>query len=193
MKKIIPFIAFGLLSIATSAQINWQKGGNFSTPPGSTPSLGTAAGYNAPLNIITNGVNRARLNATLTTPINGVTQNVDGYFGIGPNGYFAANSPKTMLHLQGPDNTTSGGSAFGWRSWMKTGMLVVENSDAMYVGMKNQGPGINKSDAVIAWSDDPSAASNGPDKLRFIFTRTATNPTSTNPLDPTSLPGCLFI
>ncbi|HEX8517840.1 MAG TPA: tail fiber domain-containing protein [Bacteroidia bacterium] len=131
-----------------------------------------------------------RINQNLTTPINTVNQNVSGYVGIAPSGYFAANTPAAMLHLYGPNNTTFGIGG-GWRRWMQTGMLVNENSDAIYVGMMPQ-PGLNRSDAVVAWNDDGGG---GQDKLRFIFTGANTNGsgTGTNPIDPRSLNGYEFM
>lgn len=51
---------------------------------------------------------------------------------------------------------------------MRTGIFMKENSDAMYVGLKQE-TGTNRSDAVISWSDDPVGAGSV-DKLRFIFT-----------------------
>jgi hypothetical protein len=142
-----------------------------------------------PLEFRTNNIVRTRLNGTFTTPINTVNQNVSGYFGISPNGYFTNNSPATMLHLYGPNNTNFGIGG-GWRSWMSTGMFVNENSDAMYIGMKPE-PLANRSDAVIAWNDDASASQPSTDKLRFIFTGSNLNGngTGTNPINPASLEG----
>jgi hypothetical protein len=129
----------------------WKRGGNNPLGNGNIDNIfGTAAGFNSPIYTTTNGINRTRLNGTLTTPINTVNQNVDGYFGISPSGYFATNTPVSMLHLYGPNNTFFGIGG-GWRSWMKTGAFMNENSDAMYVGMKPEA-GTNRSDAVIGWS-----------------------------------------
>jgi hypothetical protein len=132
---------------AARAAAAWYRGGNFpigSTPPGAN-IFGTM--FNSPIYTYTNSVNRTRLNGTLTTTINAVNQNVDGYFGISPSGYFANNTPVAMLHLYGANNTFFGIGG-GWRSWMKTGAFMNENSDAMYVGMKPEA-GTNRSDAVI--------------------------------------------
>jgi hypothetical protein len=152
MKKLISATALALLSITATAQLNWQKGGNTTFPPGSPSTLGT--NYNAPLGFLTNGVQRTRLNGAQTFLINSVPQNVSGYFGISPSSYFANNSPISMLHLYGPDNSGFGIGG-GWRKWMSTGMFVNENSDAMYVGMKPETL-TNRSDAVIAWNNDAS-------------------------------------
>jgi hypothetical protein len=100
-------------------------------------------GYNAsngvnPLEFRTNNIFRLRLNGNTNAIINGVLKNVNGFVGIAPNGWFAANTPVTMLHLYGPNNTLFGIGG-GYRSWMSSGMLVNENSDAIYVGMKSAG------------------------------------------------------
>jgi len=137
----------------------------------------------SPLDFRTNNTNRMVINGNLTTLIQGVNQNVTGYVGISPLGYFANNSPRAMLHLDGPTNVPQFGG--DWRSWMQTGMYLRENSDAMYVGLKNEfaSGGVNRSDAVINWSDDPTT-NGGVDKLRFLFTSTANsgNGDNTNPL-----------
>lgn len=103
-----------------------------------------------PLYTKTNNTTRTRLNGNQTTTINGVNQNVSGYFGIGPNGWFNTNSPWAMLHLDGQN--VSGNAGNGWRSWMQTGVLMREESDIMYVGLQRFGN--NRADAVVSWSDD---------------------------------------
>lgn len=78
--------------------------------------------WNSPIYTVTNGVTRTRLNGNLTQLINDVNQPVNGYFGIGPNGWFNSNSPWAMLHLEGPNSTVFPGN--GWRSWMQTGITL---------------------------------------------------------------------
>lgn len=136
-------------------------------------------GYNNnfPLWTRTTGITRTRLNHNLVTNINGVNQDVSGYFGIGPNGSFQGNTPWSMLHLEGEDNSGFGGN--GWRRWMRTGLFIKENSDAMYVGLKQE-DGTNRSDAIVSWSDDPAGAG-GVDKLRFIFSGNASSGNGDNP------------
>src|SRR6218665_650497 len=149
-----------------------------------------------PLPFLTNNINRMRLNGTQMATINLVTgQNVSGFLGIAPNGYFANNTPATMLHLYGPNNTTYGIGG-GWRQWMSTGMFVNENSDALYVGMKPEG--FNRSDAIISWNDDDSGTQPNVDKLRFVFTAVAGATGSgygngLNPIDPRSLNGYEYL
>lgn len=149
-------------------------------------------GYNAtnginPLFTRTNNINRLRLNGNQTALINGVNQNVAGYFGIAPSGHFTSNSPWAMLHLEGPNSTPFVGN--GWRSWMQTGLLMKEESDQMYVGLRRMG--FNRSDAIVSWSDDVT----GVDKLRFIFSGNASsgNGEGTNPLNGASFGGYEFM
>ncbi len=141
-----------------------------------------------PLFTKTNGINRMRLNGNQNTLINFVNQNTSGYLGIAPSGYFTNNSPWSMLHLEGPNNVPqfTGGQ---WRSWMKTGLFMRENSDAMYVGLKQE-PGNNRSDAIVSWSDDM-----GTDRLRFLFTATSLNGNGdiANPLSASSFEGYEFM
>lgn len=120
-----------------------------------------------PLLFRTNNLTRIRLNGNQTANISFINQNTSGYLGISPSGYFNTNSPWSMLHLEGPNNTIFTGGQ--WRSWMKTGLFMRENSDAMYVGLKQEA-GTNRSDAIVSWSDDA-----GSDRLRFLFTGTSLN------------------
>ncbi len=143
-----------------------------------------------PLEFRTNNINRMRLNGTQTNNYlgTGFLHDVSGHLGIGLNNYFAINTPLTMLHLEGPNNTIFDGGQF--RGWMRTGMFARENSDAMYVGMKPEGP--NRSDAVVSWSDDNLGG--GPDYMRFLFTTTLNIlPGAVNPLIGNSQNGYEFM
>lgn len=135
-----------LPEVRDNTQRAWYRGGNFNVGTGGNNNIfGTM--WNSPIYTVTNGVNRTRLNGDLTQLINGVNQPVNGYFGIGPNGWFNSNSPWAMLHLEGPNTTIFPGN--GWRSWMRTGLLMREESDQMYVGMKREAT--NQVDAVNSW------------------------------------------
>lgn len=215
MKKVKLLISMFIIATMLNAQQNptnnnpgpatngtgspafWSRSGN--TLAGGTNNIfGTAAGFNSPIYTETNGIVRTRLNGTLTTPINSVSQVVDGYFGIAPNGFFASNSPWAMLHLHGLNNQASGYQTGGWRKWMQTGAFMDENSDNMYVGLKNevatQGP--DRSDAVINWSDNATGPPFGPEALRFIFTANTGNNgngINNNSVDGQSLNGYEFM
>jgi hypothetical protein len=128
-----------------NSTVPWLRGGNLPAGGGAADNVfGTA--FNSPIYTITNGLQRTKLNATQNAVIAGVNQNVSGYFGISPTGYFGipGNTPWAMLHLDGPNNTLFNGD---WRRWMKTGTFMRENSDAMYVGLKDEGA--NPSDAAL--------------------------------------------
>lgn len=59
----------------------WFRGGNqFGGQGGGKNIFGTM--WNSPIYTYSNGVNRARLNGTLTTPLSGVNQNVSGFMGL---------------------------------------------------------------------------------------------------------------
>jgi hypothetical protein len=184
---LIAFIASDLSAQSTTASTNANSSANVNNR-----YLGWDNNY-IPLWFKTAGVVRARLNNSLTTNINGVNQNVTGYFGIGLNGYFANNSPVAMLHLEGPNNTP-GYICGGWRRWMQTGTYMREHSDAMYVGLQAQAGATNRSDAVINWSDDVSNQWNGADRLRIVMTTNAGgNGNNQSRIDGTSYFGYEFM
>jgi hypothetical protein len=95
MKKIISATAVVLLSVTANAQLNWQKGGNTTFPPGSPSTLGT--NYNAPLGFLTNNTQRMTILGGLA---GGATT---GFVGIGTN-------PTALLHLDG--TTANTGNVF---------------------------------------------------------------------------------
>ena len=138
MKKIKFILGFILISSYSLAQPptgtggnskDWHRGGNLNAPPGQggvDNIFGTM--WNSPIYTYTNGVGRTRLNGSLITTINAIPgQDVSGYFGIAPNAYFNTNVPRSMMHLQG--NNNSGSNDGGWRTWMRTGIFISENSD----------------------------------------------------------------
>ena len=165
----------------------WYRGGNNNIgPAGNANIFGTL--WNPPVYTVTNGVTRTGLSGNLPAfPYLGTTVDLSGFFGIGQNNYFASvnNPPLAMLHLQGSNNTPFNDGQY--RTWMRTGAFMRENSDAMYVGLKEEG--FNQSDAVVNWSDD-----GGTDNLRFIFTSTLLGlPGAVNPLQGNSSNGYEFM
>jgi hypothetical protein len=82
-----------------------------------------------PLFTKTNGINRMRLNGTQTEVISLVPTNTSGFLGLSDSPFFSTNSPWAMLHLEGPNNTPFTGGQ--WRTWMKTGLFMRENSDGI--------------------------------------------------------------
>ncbi|MGQ0830012.1 MAG: tail fiber domain-containing protein, partial [Bacteroidota bacterium] len=163
MKKKILFISIAMMSYSFAKSQGGVTGNAF---PGTFLGYDASNGAN-PLPFRTNDIFRMRLNGNQTATINTFNVNTSGFVGIAPDGFFATNSPSSMLHLAGLNNTPFG--AGGFRPWMKTGTLSTENSDNTYFGLKEEG--FNRSDAVINWGDDGNAPV---DHLRFIFT--APNP-----------------
>jgi hypothetical protein len=106
---------------AQQAASAWYRGGNLPINiAGSNNIFGTA--WNSPIYTMTNSIVRTRLNGTLTNNYNGFNHDVSGHFGIGLNNYFATETPLTMLHLEGNNNTTF---QFGqYRGWMRTGLFM---------------------------------------------------------------------
>ncbi|MGQ0827310.1 MAG: hypothetical protein ACT4ON_02825 [Bacteroidota bacterium] len=116
----------------SNSSFAWFRGGNLPGGGGGTNNIfGTGAGFNSPIYTVTNGAQRTRLNGNLTTVINTFNVNTSGFFGISPNGFFATNSPASMLHLAGNNNTPFG--AGGYRSWMRTGLFINKNTNSMYM------------------------------------------------------------
>lgn len=200
MKKLLQILlALLMLNSSTHAQVSAVGNGTVipyrfvgwdGTGPGGAKDLDIKNDWNRPIKLFTNGLNRVRLNEALTATVNGVTKPFDGYFGISPLGFFNTNTPWSMLHLDGSNNTGFPGG--GWRQWMNTGTFMRENSDGMYVGLMEVGT--NRSDAIINWSDDENSPA-GPDKLRFIFTgaNTGNGAGQTNPRDGYALNGYEFM
>ncbi|MCW3084544.1 MAG: Collagen triple helix repeat-containing protein [Bacteroidetes bacterium] len=85
--------------------------------------------------------------------------------------------PLSLLHL-GYD--VQGATNDGWRSWMDIGMFVSNQSDNVYIGLKQEAgtiTGFDRQDAVLNWGDNQVSGlppGNGPDYFRFIFTSTTT-------------------
>jgi hypothetical protein len=154
------------------------------TATGNNPPLGSYVGHmgantnpvqvrhngNYPIQWFTDSLRRMLLTPTITTgSINGYNSlNLSGHLGVGNFTNVNVPNPFTLLHL---DN--SGTQNAGFRSWMKAGMYITDESDQMYVGTYRRNPSeSDRRDAVINWSDNLEANSQyGPDVLRFIFTR----------------------
>ena len=131
---------------------------------------------NQPIEWYTNNLRRMFLHQTLVgQTVNGFTGvNLTGNLGIGlfnaTTGSGPITRPLTLLHL---DN--GGSEDAGFRDWMRTGVTMSHLTDMMYVGLKRDTADI--STAAIVWSDNNQGGTVGPDRLRFIFTRTPTGGT----------------
>lgn len=153
----------------------------------------------APMKFYTLDSARMIINSNYSPTIHSSTVNTNGYVGIGLPYFWqeelgiagASEGPRSLLHLQGPYNAYIYGG-LGWRYWNKTGVYINENSDEMYVGLKNEFAlnGTNRSDAVIMWGDDQTTDDNG-DCFRIIFSgaNTGNGNGSHNQRDPQTLNG----
>lgn len=163
----------GNMRAATPDYLGWDN-------TGIAGSLQIRNDFNQPIQFHTNGVQRMHINENLTGyTYLGNNIPVNGYIGIGVN----PTQIVSRFTITGGNNSGFGGA--GIRPWMQTGVFSIENSDGLYVGMKDETPngaGNNRSDAVIAWSDDPTA-NGGVDNLRFLFT---SNPVVLNAANPRS-------
>lgn len=130
------------------------------------------------LSVRTDGITRMRFNPS-GSDFQGV--GTGGYIGIGDD----PADIRSRLTITGTNNTFFGGA--GYRSWMKTGVFSLENSDNLYVGLKEEG--FNRSDAIFAWGDD--GGGNALNNARFIFAGTApVDGSCTNcPTNPSGLNG----
>jgi hypothetical protein len=123
-------------------------------------SIGVWGIADSPSGVAVAGNARAGFGTTIA--LFGQVNSADGYAGyfIGGRNYFqnrvgiGTNNPRAELQI-GPDP----GNAV--RTWMSNGVLIGADSDAMYVGLKDEGA--NRDDPVIAWGDDTA------ESLRFIF------------------------
>lgn len=133
------------------------------------PELQIRHDENAPIEFWTDQVRRMWLSPTLLNQNFAWYQNnnldFSGHLSIGAPVH---NPPLTYVHInQSPQGMTS----VGYRPWMRTGTLMTQETDAMYVGTKVENT--NQANAVINWSDDGTRPN--PDALRFIFSSTPDN------------------
>ncbi len=114
------------------SQTNWRKGGNNATGIGG-PVIGTNATWNAPLNFVTNGIQRMSIRSGFGP--------LSGYIGIGNN----FSNPQSPLHVQGSGNFSN----LGW-----TRGITLSNFGALT--FSNTGiPGVNSSFFMGAPSNTP--------------------------------------
>jgi hypothetical protein len=78
-------------------------------------------------------------------------------------GNYLLSEPETYLHI-GTDISPNS----GFRTWMNIGTLYNNNSDNMYVGLRQLGT--DRHDAIINWGNNPTTQPQLVDRLRFVFT-----------------------
>lgn len=160
----------------------WSRAGN--NPGNGGNVFGTL--YNSPIYYVTGGIapnnRRMKLNGAFGGPtpqylINGYGAgqgvNSTGYLLLGQNMNSAGGNIYTdlgafsMLHLNGRDQP--GTQEAGYRPWMKTGVTFTDNNDLSYIGLRKLGTGLDRTETVIAWSDNAGGGF-GPDDMVFRFT-----------------------
>jgi hypothetical protein len=196
MKKQLKLLAISsLISGSVLAQLDptagnsnpnnvqaWSRAGNNQQNGGNV--LGTR--YNSPIYFITGGVTPNDRRMKLNGIFNGVNQyningfgvpqtvNTTGYLLLGQNMNSASGNIYTdlgafsMLHLNGRDQP--GTQEAGYRPWMKTGVTFTDNNDLSYMGVRKLGTGTDRTETVIAWSDNASTGLLGPDDMVFRYT-----------------------
>lgn len=161
--KNFTFLQFGI-AIVLMTFANHVSGQ--SSTADNIPGIGKFLGYNAGQNLDfrTNNITRMRLMETGVNTLEGYTYNHDGFLmlSMDPNGFNY--KPFSLLHLNGLGNHSWGPQTFGYRDWMKAGIIFTHNRDFMYVGPMSNG--LDKTDAVIAWADNKESGDIGPDVLR---------------------------
>lgn len=166
----------GLPDVRNNAQRSWYRGGNPNIGNGASNNIfGTL--WNSPIYTVTNGVNRMKLNGDWNYPINGVTPPA----ALGRNGFLllgVSNNSMTdqqnmfslnkgafsMLHLNGEGSQVQ---ELGHRVWMRTGITFTGNQDLSYFGLRQVGNAQDRTETVIAWSDNQSGIA---DEMAFRFT-----------------------
>ena len=139
---------------------------------------------NWPLQFWTDSLHRMQLFHTMPpATINGFPNIArNGYLGISPvEDFYTIPGPFSRVHLVDSVDNNAGTYAQeqGYRPWMRNGVTMTGNADQMYIGQKytyvdsmdyESGEIIDRSDAVIEWSDNPDDSPWGTDRLRFMFT-----------------------
>lgn len=160
-----------------------------STTASNVYSPGSFLGYiqNNALNFRTNNTNRMKLNQNVSYSINGLGGNRNGFMLLSNNptatSWGVGNSPMgtanfgafSLLHLIGDDSPFV--QEGGYRNWMRNGILLSNNFDAGFIGIRKMPNSTNPggddvSDFVINWSDNAGVnpGLRGPDNLVFNFT-----------------------
>jgi hypothetical protein len=193
MKKHLFLIAIGF--VATNSFAQWQPGGNNSFNPflvnTTNNFIGTSASNPTPLKIGVTGSQDIFIDNLPGPPQllpagSGNPGVLQGGHWVGLGRIFfpstGTNSnpqlaPQAHLHIHG-GNLVFPNFTGGVRPWFQTGTLYTENSNGMYVGLKdlsivppNAGApnSVNSTYAVINWSDD-NYGGNLTDFLTFNFT-----------------------
>lgn len=176
LKLLTAAIAVGL-ALPSMAQLptispvsgpKWDRGGNTFAPGGGNV-FGTF--FSSPIYHFTDSQLRLKMNDNVTNSVNTLPLLPrNGFIGIGPDlgGVWTTGpGPFSLLHLNGSGTFVQQG---GYRNWMQTGVTLTSNNDLAYMGHKQNGPGTDITDLVLAWSDNSTGPFPGPDVMKFVFT-----------------------
>ena len=119
-----------------------------------------------PIDWYTNALHRMRLYPANSTTLNTFNVPRHGFVGISQQPLFFSSGPGPFSRLHLVDSVDNNISTYaqdpGYRPWMRNGVTMTGNGDQMYVGHKytyvdstdyTSGEVIDRSDAVIEWSD----------------------------------------
>jgi len=135
-------IALSVL-FATIAFGQWKPIGNTTTDGSGFSAtdniVGTQVGTNIPIRFQTNGLNRLKLNHSVSYDINGASGtnlSREGYLLLGKNNNFSSTANPiykegafSLLHLNGYNGNTI--DELGYRNWMQTGITFTGNRDLL--------------------------------------------------------------
>lgn len=170
-----------LLFPALQGNAQYWNTNNFNS---GTPTFGTSGSY--PIRFHTNGTERMKLNYTQSYAIDGYTGDRTGFLLLGIDNNSISNNTSifatnrggfSLLHLNGEG---TGFQEYGYRPWMRTGVTFTANRDLSYVGLRPLGTGEDETEMTIAWSDNPTAPSPGPDDMVFRFVSMGAGNTATS-------------
>ncbi len=161
----------------------WSREGN-TAANGANNIFGTR--FNSPIYTWTDHSYRMKLNGSFINsnqyPINGYTfgntavgVNTTGYLLLGHSKSLTPGGPSiyrdqgafSLLHLNGRRGQFI--QTFGYRPWMETGITFTDNQDLSYFGLRSIDGQIDKTETVLAWSDNATGGV-GPDDLTLRFT-----------------------
>jgi hypothetical protein len=186
-----PYPAFNPPTTQNVANRAWYRGGNALGSPGATNNIfGTAAGFDSPIFVQTDGGNRlmfshlaagAQLQVYPGSLLNPLPGNLLTRIGISRDGSQPITKPLSLLHLG--YNSPISGIAAGHRSWQDIGTMYMAETDNFYVGLRQKNSVDPKGrissvlatpndaqDAVISWGDNYTNNGPAPDNnLTFIF------------------------
>ena len=171
--RLLGCLATLTMTLHASPQVAWDTNGNninatewFGADNSSTIPLEIRHNANQPIDWYTNALHRMRLYPANSTTLNTFNVPRHGFVGISQQPLFFSSGPGPFSRLHLVDSVDNNISTYaqdpGYRPWMRNGVTMTGNGDQMYVGHKytyvdstdyTSGEVIDRSDAVIEWSD----------------------------------------